>query len=212
MHMDAIGYIRVSSTNTNDHADGIATQKHKICSYLGYEPDAWFVDAGVSGLKDPMSRLGFSDMMAFVEDNPHRIVASSRERFGRGANPLEAARDAVSSVECVMEDASTGVHDLSPQEPAEWLMDAMMSILSEWERRVIVQRLGAGKARAKAEGKFVGGKAPFGFRIVDGKPEPVPSEQLIIQEILKSSLSIRDTAATIGVSKHLVETVRRNAK
>jgi DNA invertase Pin-like site-specific DNA recombinase len=210
--MEAVGYIRVSNTNPNSHENEIATQKHKVTQYLGEFPSKWFIDAGISGATSPMTRPGFVEMASYLEENPCRVVAGSRERFGRGQRSTEEVRELLSEFGCQMEDPATGVHDLSPQDPSQWLMDGILTLFSEYERRVIVNRLGAGKARAKSEGKFIGGKAAFGYRIVDGKPVEIPEEQAVIQQILNLPLSIRETCDMLGVSKHIVETTRRAAK
>ncbi len=188
---------------------------HAISEFAGVI-DEWFVDAGLSGKTDPMTRPRFADLVAEIEDleGEVRVIASERSRYGRTSRALDDARLALlqDNDHVRMLDASGTEHTLSDTNPEEWLLDEIKTIFTEYERRTIVRRLANGKARARKQGRHVGGKPPFGFEVVDGVLTPKNGEYQTAQKIVAMfpTHTIRQIAVILGITKHKVETVSAN--
>ena len=76
-------------------------------------------------------------------------------------------------------------------------MFQMLGVFSQFERSMIQERVRAGLARAKAEGKQL------------GRPKISPEIERAIAASLASGGSIRKTAALVGCSPGLVQRVAR---
>jgi DNA invertase Pin-like site-specific DNA recombinase len=80
--------------------------------------------------------------------------------------------------------------------PAGKAMFQMMGVFSEFERAMIQERVRAGLARAKSEGKQL------------GRPRIKLELEKRIHEALKGGMSIRKTAAKFGVDPSTVQRVK----
>jgi DNA invertase Pin-like site-specific DNA recombinase len=211
--MTAVAYIRVSSHNAAHHADEVATQLHTITRYLGHAPDETFIDVACAGTKLPTVRSGFQEMCAHLEDNPDtRVVSSMRDRLGRGPASFDNGMEILRELDAIFEDSS-GPYSMTPPSPDEALIQGMLNLMTEHARATACLKMYEGKLRARAEGKHLGGKIPFGFTSIDGSGRLVPNPEEIslgrnILAELDSGLSIRKVAVKVNCPKHIVESVR----
>ena len=82
--------------------------------------------------------------------------------------------------------------------PAGKAMFQMMGVFAEFERAIIVERINAGMARAKAQGTTSG--KPI------GRPKLSASREAQVRQLLAAGTGILKTARTVGTG---VETVQR---
>ena len=147
-------YIRVSTSeqttkNQRRELEGVA-KRH------GWQIAAVFEDAGISGAKGREARPGFDAMMKAVTRREIDMVAAwSVDRLGRSLTDL---------LEFLKELHAKGVdlflhqQGLDTSTPSGRAMFQMMGVFAEFERAMIRERVLAGLARARSEGKALGRK------------------------------------------------------
>lgn len=195
-------YTRVS---TMMQVDGFSldAQKDKLRKYAEYqdwEIAAEYSDEGCSG-KNIQGRPEFSRMMADIEeckDGVSYVLVFKLSRFGRNAadvlNSLQIMQDFGVNLICV-EDGIDSSKD------AGKLMISVLSAVAEIERENIRTQTMAGREQKAREGKWNGGFAPYGYKLVDGKLLIAEDEVEIITVIFDRYIHTRD--GINGVASYL---------
>jgi DNA invertase Pin-like site-specific DNA recombinase len=145
-------YVRVSTDEQsvkNQEADLRATAER-----MGHEIVAVYRDKGFSGAKGRNGRPGFN---AMHRDAARRrfdtVMAWSVDRLGRSLQDLVAF---LSELHALKIELYLHQQGLDTTTPAGKAMFQMMGVIAEFERTLIQERVRAGMARAKREGKHVG--------------------------------------------------------
>jgi DNA invertase Pin-like site-specific DNA recombinase len=147
-------YLRVSTseeTTKNQRRELVAVAKRH-----GWEVVAVFEDAGVSGAKGRNGRSGLDALMKAVTRREIDMVAAwSVDRLGRSLMDL---------LEFLKELHAKGVdlylhqQGVDTSTPSGRAMFQMMGVFAEFERAMIRERVLAGLARARSEGRVPGRK------------------------------------------------------
>lgn len=197
-------YTRVS---TEMQVDGYSldAQKDKLTKYAEFQ-DMQIVgeysDEGKSG-KNTEGRPQFTQMLKDIEngkDDVNYVLVFKLSRFGRNA------ADVLSSLQ-LMEDFNVhliAVEDgIDSSKDSGKLMITVLSAVAEIERdNILVQTMEGRKQKAR-EGKWNGGAAPYGYRLVDGKlivdEEEAKIVRLIYDKFINTSMSAN------GIAQYLNE-------
>lgn len=195
-------YTRVS---TSLQVDGYSldAQKDKLRKYAEYE-DMTIVgeysDEGFSG-KNIQGRLEFQRMLNDIQegkDDVSFVLVFKLSRFGRNAadvlNSLQLMQDFGVNLICV-EDGIDSSKDSGK------LMISVLSAVAEIERENIRTQTMAGREQKAREGKWNGGFAPYGYKLVDGKLEIAEDEVEVVQLIYDRYIHTND--GINGVAKYL---------
>ena len=144
-----------------------------------------YVDRGVSGAKESRPALD-----GLVKDARRRkfdvVVCWSLDRIGRSLKALIVLLDDLQAL---------GVGVISIREGLDWttpsgrLQAQLLAMIAEFERARIVERVRAGMARARSQGKH------------PGRPRQQVSEGTLAAV---AHLSTREAAAALGVSKSFI--------
>ena len=121
------------------------------------------------------------------------VAAWSVDRLGRSLQDLMAFLGELRAVGCNLYLHQQGVNTTTPAGRA---LFQMLGVFAEFERAIIVERVRAGIARAKAEGKHLG--RPY----INGE-----TEQAILVALAKGK-GIRRVARECGVGVSVVQRVR----
>lgn len=152
-----------------------------------------YVDHGVSGAKDRRPALD-----RLVKDAQRRkfdvLVSWKLDRLGRNLKHLITFLDELQALGIAFVSLGEGIDATTP---AGKLQMHILGAIAEFERGRIVERVRAGLARAKAQGKRLG-RQPYA--ITDAQFEAV------------AHLSLRDAAAQLGVSRSVVHRYRLSRK
>ncbi|BFM11199.1 recombinase family protein [Simiduia litorea] len=181
--MTVIAYYRVS---TKDQT--IETQRHEL--EKTYKIDHTFADEAVSGTVKGEDRKGFSEMMAFVRSGD-TLITVDLDRLGR---------DSIDVQQNIAKLKDKGVNIIITRLGVDLASDAgellvtILSKVAEMERRKMMERANAGRARAKAQG------LPLG-RGRSVEPSVVKKA--------RETLSIADTAESLGISIATVKRLQR---
>ena len=170
-------YTRVSTTMQID-GYSLDAQKARMKAYAdfnNYQIVGEYEDAGKSG-KSIEGRASFCRMMEDIKsgkDGVAYVLVFKLSRFGRNASSKDAGK----------------------------LMISVLSAVAEIERENIRVQTMEGRIQKAREGRWNGGFAPYGYRLVDGVLQINEDEAPAIRTIFKQYVNT-DTGAN-GLSKYL---------
>src|SRR5574344_155614 len=177
-------YTRVSTTMQID-GYSLEAQKTKMkafCDYNEYEIAGEYEEGGKS-CKSIEGRIAFNHMMddiKFGKDEVSYVLVFKLSRFGRNAADvlatLQVMQDFGVNLICV-EDGIDSSKD------AGKLMISVLSAVAEIERENILVQTMEGRRQKAREGKWNGGFAPYGYKLVDGELQIAEDEAPIIRLI-----------------------------
>ena len=145
-------YIRVSTDHqTTKNQD---RELRAVADRHGWEIVATFKDEGISGAKGRDQRPGLDKLLQAVARKEFDLVAAwSVDRLGRSLIDLVGILQELHSKHVDLYLHQQGIDTTTPSGKA---MFQMMGVFAEFERSIIHERVMAGLARAKAEGKRSG--------------------------------------------------------
>lgn len=195
-------YTRVSTTMQID-GYSLDAQKARMKAYADfndYQIVGEYEDAGKSG-KSIEGRASFCRMMEDIKsgkDGVAYVLVFKLSRFGRNAadvlSTLQVMQDFGVNLICV-EDGIDSSKD------AGKLMISVLSAVAEIERENIRVQTMEGRIQKAREGRWNGGFAPYGYRLVDGVLQINEEEAPAIRTIFEQYVNT-DTGAN-GLSKYL---------
>jgi DNA invertase Pin-like site-specific DNA recombinase len=159
-------YLRVST-------DGQTTQNQRreleaVAARSGWEVVAIYEDAGISGSNGRDKRPGFDRLLTDATARKINMVAAwSVDRLGRSLQHLVGFLNELQALNCHLYLHQQAIDTTTPSGRA---MFQMCGVFAEFERSMIVERVNAGLARAKASGIRLGrGNKKDGKRSADEK-------------------------------------------
>ena len=148
-----------------------------------------FVDQGISGSKDRRPALD-----ALIKDAKRRrfdvLICWRLDRLGRSLKHLVTQLDELQALGVSFVSLGEGIDCTTP---AGRLQLHVLAALAEFERARIAERVQAGLARAKANGRRLG-----------QKPHDIPPEDLE----RTAHLTVRRAAAELGISRSVLHRAR----
>jgi DNA invertase Pin-like site-specific DNA recombinase len=189
-------YLRVST-------DGQTTENQRrellaVAERSGWNVVATFEDAGISGTNGRDKRPGFDKLMKGIARKQFDMVAAwSVDRLGRSLTHLVAFLE-----ELRAKGLNLYLHQqgLDTSTPAGRALFQMMGVFSEFERAMIVERVKAGLARAKAQGRRL------------GRREVAADIQERVETALRSGVGINRAAKAAGVGNSVAQRIARRLR
>lgn len=185
--MAVYGYARVSTLTQAKEGESLEAQKRQILSYavskgLELEESNIFIEAGVSGGVEFANRPEGSKLNELVQAGDLIIFPKLDRAFRNTRNALNVLHE--------MKERSVHIHfiDLGGDVTGNGIGAIIFTILSAFatfEKERIATRIREVKQIKKAQGKFTGGKAGFGYEVIDGVKVAKADEQKIIIEMRK---------------------------
>ena len=148
----AVLYCRVSTHHQT--VDNQLLELRAAAQRMGYSIVAELVEHGISGAKGRNDRPEFNRLHQMIQRREiDCVMAWSICRLGRSTTDLSAflAEVQASSVDLYIHQQA-----INTTTPAGRMVFGIFSALASWEREMIAERINAGLARAKAEGKKLG--------------------------------------------------------
>ena len=195
-------YTRVSTAMQIDgySLDAQKSRMKAFAEFNDYEIAHEYEDAGKSG-KSIEGRTQFNQMMEDIKtgkDGVSFVLVFKLSRFGRNAadvlSTLQVMQDFGVNLICV-EDGIDSSKD------AGKLMISVLSAVAEIERENIRVQTMEGRIQKAREGKWNGGFAPYGYKLVDGKLQINEEEAPAIRTIYEQYVTT-DSGAN-GIAKYL---------
>ncbi len=146
-------YARVSTSNGQTPANQIGRLR-EVAEKAGWEVVEEFVDRGISGAKGRDKRPAFDRLcMAATRREIDVVMAWSVDRLGRSLQDLVAF---LSELQASKVDLYLDRQGIDTTTPGGKALFQMMGVFAEFERAMIQERVHAGLARARKEGKRLG--------------------------------------------------------
>jgi putative DNA-invertase from lambdoid prophage Rac len=201
------GYARVSTVQQADEGESLDVQQRVIAGYAtmqGLAVDRVFVERGVSGSKPLGDRPQGAGLLAVLR--PGDVVITPKlDRMFRSAldalavlGRLKQAGVALHMIDLGGDTTGNGVSKL---------VFTILSAVAEAERDRTRERVSGVKRDQRQRGRYLGGKAPWGWCVGEaGELVPIPEQQVAIRRMRKlrdQGLALRaiaDTMKAAGVS------------
>jgi site-specific DNA recombinase len=179
--MRAAAYVRVSTEEQAENGTSLATQREQAEAYITSR--RWtlvetFEDAGISGTKDESGRPGLRSMMAAVRRGEVDVVVVTKlDRFSRSVAQFAKSVEELDSLGVSFVSVTEG---FDSSQLTGQLMRNVLAAFAQFEHGRITERMTAGKRAVQAQGYWIGGRVPFGFRPVPG--EDGKHKRLVVDE------------------------------
>jgi DNA invertase Pin-like site-specific DNA recombinase len=139
----------------------------RVAENAGWEIVGEYIDRAASGAKDRDARPEFDRMMKGATRREFELIAAwSVDRLGRSLQGLVAFLDQIHSSKIDLYLHQQGIDTTTPAGKA---LFQMCGVFAEFERAMIVARVKAGLARARAQGKRIGRPAVTGRRAAEAR-------------------------------------------
>ena len=189
----AVLYLRVSTidqTTANQERELL-----EVAQCAGWEVVEIYRDHGISGANGRDKRPAFDALHRAAARRKFDIVmAWSVDRFGRSLKDLVNFLDELRALNVDLFLKTQGIDTTSPSGKA---MFGMLSVFADFERSIIQERVRAGLARAKGEGKVL------------GRPKIAPDIENAVRTTLAAGTGMLKAAKMHGVGVGTVQRIAR---
>jgi DNA invertase Pin-like site-specific DNA recombinase len=145
-------YLRVSTTGQT--VENQRRELEQVAERRGWTVAEIYEDAGISGAKGRDQRPGFDQLLKDASRRKFDVVmAWAIDRMGRSLRDL---LDTIEHLQATGVDLYLDQQNIDTTTPAGKLLFQVTGAFAEFERSMIRQRVNAGLARAKAQGKRLG--------------------------------------------------------
>ena len=185
-------YLRVSTDGQTTENQRLELER--IAEHSGWRIVGSYEDHAISGAKGREKRPALDNLLKDANRRKFDVVAAwSIDRVGRFLKDLLAFLDEIHALGIDLYLHQQGIDTTTPAGKA---MFQMCGVFAEFERSIIRERINAGLARAKANGKKL------------GRPKVDDSvEQAIRQALERADKGMRKIAREMGVGVSVVQRV-----
>lgn len=192
--MAVYSYARVSTARQVSDGESLGVQERTIAGYAmmqGLLISRSFIERGVSGSVPLTDRPEGKALLNTLQTGDTIITAKLDRMFRSALDALGVLADlkargiSLHMVDLQGDVTSNGISKL---------VFTILSAVAEAERDRIRERITTVKADQKARGHYLGGIAPYGYKVVEGRLVPVADQQEVIAKVrhLRSAgLSLR---------------------
>jgi DNA invertase Pin-like site-specific DNA recombinase len=193
MSNQAILYVRYSPRPDADECDSIDQQLGRLKSYCalqGLEIAHTIEEPEVSAYAVPMGeRNGGAELLRLLKSKRVRhVVAQRLDRLFRNTADCLATVRRWTRVGVRLHLADQGGCSLDCSTSTGWFMLTVLAGCAQLERDLISERTSQGMRRHQQNGRHMGGRVPFGFRLEGGRLVPVPEEREQVGRIVSLRL------------------------
>lgn len=199
-----VAYVRVSTEKQADEGVSLDAQRAQLSSYAslyGLEIVETIVDAGASA--KTLERPGLARALAMLATGAaDGLLVTKLDRLTRSVRDLGElvsgafARAALLSVS----------EQIDTRSASGRLVLNVLASVSQWEREAIGERTSTAMRHMRTRGEYTGGRARYGFRVVDGGRLALDDgEQAIIRrarELRGEGHSLASVAALLTTEGH----------
>lgn len=167
-------YLRVSTDLQAEKGHGLGVQRAAIKDWAkqhGHVIALWASDQGTSGSAPLEAREGLLEAIGAVKaGDASGIVVYRLDRLARDLMVQETILADLRRGGGDLYSTSAGEQDFltdDEADPSRKLIRQILGAVAEYERAMIRLRLRAGKHAKRAQGGYIGGKIPIGYRLTD---------------------------------------------
>lgn len=184
-------YLRVSTKDQT--TENQLRELRQVADRAGWEVVNLYEDAGISGAKGRDKRPAYDALLKAVARREVDLVAAwSVDRLGRSMQDLVAFLEDLRA-----HGADLYLHQqaLDTTTPSGRALFGMMAVFAEFERGMIQERVNAGLARARAQGKRL------------GRPTVGTETEAKVRELRANGMGIVKVAKTLGIGVSAVQRI-----
>lgn len=184
-------YTRVSTDEQAEKGYSLASQEETLrleCQKLGIEVAEHFQDDGYSAKN--FKRPAFQRLLEYVKDKSNAIKYLYVVRWDRFSRNITESYGMIAKLALLGVEVKCLEEQLDANDPASVLIRAIKLAEPEMDNRRRALNTKMGMERAKAEGRYVCGKAPFGYSWVrDQKNRPMITPNLDAPLVLEAFIT-----------------------
>jgi DNA invertase Pin-like site-specific DNA recombinase len=185
-------YLRVSTSGQT--VENQRRELEQVAQRRGWSVVEVYQDEGISGAKGRDKRPGFDRMLKDASRRKFDVVmAWAIDRLGRSLVDL---LDTIAHLQAVGADLYLDQQNIDTTTPAGKLLFQITGAFAEFERSMIRQRVNAGLARARAQGKRL------------GRPPLAADKEASVRALLASGTGIVKAARLAGVGVSAVQRIK----
>src|SRR5499425_1229142 len=186
-------YMRVSTKGHGQTTDTQALALREYAERRGFEIVGEYRDEGISGSKD--SRPALDRLMKDARARKFDVVVVARfDRFARSVSHLLRALEEFSHLGIDFVSLSESIDTSTPMGK---MIFTVLGAVAELERNLIKERVHMGISRARKQGKRL------------GRPKRIFDREKALA--LRQTLSVREVARALGVSRGVIERTLSNS-
>jgi DNA invertase Pin-like site-specific DNA recombinase len=190
----AVIYARVSTSHQN--VENQLLELRDAAKRFGWTIVYELIDDGISGAKGRKDRAGFDRLFQMIHRRELDVVmAWDVTRLGRSLQDLIGF---MNEVQCSAVDLYIHQQGIDTSTASGRMIFSIFSALGEYERELIRERINAGLARAKAEGKKLGRPS------VADSPQVIASVKLLRQNGASIHKIARDLKIGVGTTQKIL--------
>jgi DNA invertase Pin-like site-specific DNA recombinase len=175
-------YARVSTTHQN--VDNQLLELRHTAERFGWQVVSELIDDGISGAKGRQNRPAFDRLFQMIRRRECDVViAWSIDRLGRSIADLTSF---MGEVQATGVDLYIEKQAINTATPSGRMIFGIFAALGEYEREIIRERIHAGLARARLEGKRLGRPSVASSETVQASVRLLREKQMPIHQIAKS--------------------------
>jgi DNA invertase Pin-like site-specific DNA recombinase len=188
-------YLRVSTTDKGQTTDNQRLELEKVAAHRGWSIVATYEDQ-ISGAKGRDKRPGLDAMLKDATRGKFDVIASwSVDRLGRSLQDLVGM---MADVHAAGVDLYLHQQAVDTTTPSGKALFQMCGVFSEFERSMIQERVNAGLARAKAQGKTL------------GRPKVADSVEVQVRKLKAEGLGMLKIAKTLSIGTSAVQRILKS--
>jgi DNA invertase Pin-like site-specific DNA recombinase len=185
------GYVRVSSTDQEDKLGPVVQQNEIVirAKELGLpDPDIRHETKTGTTRERPVLKKIFQDCKEVTDSGGQaHIIFKCMDRFSRELVDMELllveAWDAGAKVHSCVHGEEPYLDRASCDDPTVVLIRQILSAFVQYERAKLHGRMESGRVEKSKKGGFIGGKPPFGYRIVEKDLVPDVAKVAVIKRL-----------------------------
>ena len=186
--MNCVLYVRVSTDEQAKHGFSIASQIERLEAYCvsqGWKIVNVHIDDGYSAKS--LNRPKFTVMMDEIRKGGIDVLLVYRlDRLTRSVLDLYEILQVLDEHQCMFKSA-TEVYDTT--NAMGRLFITLVAAIAQWERENLGERVRLGMEKKTKSGKWKGGVAPYGYKVVNKELVINKDEEIIVQTIFELSKS-----------------------
>ena len=184
-------YARVSTDKQT--VNNQLQELHKVAGRHGWEVVSEYKDRGISGAKGRDKRPQFDAMLKAANKREFDVIMSwSVDRLGRS---LQHLVEFLGDIQQKGVDLYLHQQNIDTSTPSGKAMFQMVGVFAEFERAMIQERVKAGLARARKEGKVL------------GRPKTSEATEANIRKLRATGMGMLAIAKELGVGTSVVQRV-----
>lgn len=187
--MAIYAYMRVS-TETQAERNGTQAQRAAIklyCEQNNIELSGTFEDLGISGTIT--DRPALLDLLSVLEKDD-KILVLNTSRLWRDDDAKIIIKKQIMNAKASVLSIEQPTYDIYTKDPNEYLLNAIMEILDQYDRMSIAMKMSKGRRAKAKKGEKACGLAPIGYKWINADIVADTDTADIVKDIFKAYVNL----------------------